>query len=143
MAMVLKTIVTATSPWVRIPRPPLTCGNVSGHPWLARPDGRRTDTSGHDPDRGGPSCRAREVYMVTSPGVMIWSSMARASRASLLGAGLPVAAYFIRARLMYWRTVFSVMDMRRPTEALDMPWNHSSSACRSWADSAGPDGWVS
>ena len=75
--------------------------------------------------------------MATSPGVMIPSSMARASRASLLGAGRPDATYFARARLMYWRTVLSVMDMRCPTDALDIPWNHSSSAWRSWADSPG------
>ena len=28
----MKTIVAATSPWVRIPRPPLTCYNPSGLP---------------------------------------------------------------------------------------------------------------
>src|SRR5712675_2402305 len=33
MAMVLKTIVTATSPWVRIPRPPLLARTVKLPPW--------------------------------------------------------------------------------------------------------------
>ena len=37
------------------------------------------------------------------------------------GAVRPVAAYLARARLMYCRTVFSLIDMRRPTDALDMP----------------------
>jgi hypothetical protein len=78
--------------------------------------------------------------VATSRGVMMPSSMARASRASLLSAGRPRAAYFIRARSMYWRTVFSVMDMRRPTDAFDMPWNHSSRAWRSWLDSDGRPG---
>jgi hypothetical protein len=41
-----------------------------------------------------------------------------------------------RARPMYCRTVFSLIDMRRPTDAFDMPWNHRSSACRSCSDSA-------
>jgi hypothetical protein len=43
MAMVLKTIRAATSSWVRIPRPPLTCKNVSGCLRLARPDGRAAE----------------------------------------------------------------------------------------------------
>jgi hypothetical protein len=75
-----------------------------------------------------------------SPGLMTPSSIARASRASLLGAVRPVAAYLARARLMYCRTVFSLMDMRRPTDAFDMPWNHSSSACCSCCDRAGRAG---
>ena len=52
MAMVLKTIVAATSPWVRIPRPPLTSRNVSGHSYRqsrSGRDGRKKDASGHDP----------------------------------------------------------------------------------------------
>jgi hypothetical protein len=48
MAMVLKTIVAATSPWVRIPRPPLNCKNVSGYPSVGTA-GRITDAFGHDP----------------------------------------------------------------------------------------------
>ena len=75
-----------------------------------------------------------------SPGLITPSSIARASSASLLGAVRPVAAYLARARLMYCRTVFSLIPMRRPTDAFDMPWNHSSSACRSCSDSAGRAG---
>ena len=48
----LKTIVAATSPWVRIPRPPLTSANVPGRPARyggSGRDGRRTYASGHDP----------------------------------------------------------------------------------------------
>src|SRR5579871_3258516 len=84
--------------------------------------------------------RANEVYGEISFGLITPSSIARASSASLLGAERPDAAYLARARLMYCRTVFSVIDMRRPTDAFDMPWNHSSSACRSWSDSAGRAG---
>jgi choline dehydrogenase len=75
------------------------------------------------------AARANDRYGVISPGVITPSSIARASSASLLCAVRPVAAYLARARLMYCRTVFSLIDMRRPTDAFDMPWNHSSSAC--------------
>ena len=61
----------------------------------------------------------------------------------MLGAVLPAVAYLARTRLMYWRTVCSLMAMRRATEALDMPWNHSSSAWRSWPESAGRVGRAS
>src|ERR1700721_1293878 len=89
--------------------------------------------------RPGPA-RANDVYGLISPGFMTPSSIARASSASLLGAVRPVAAYLARARLMYCRTVFSLIDMRRPTDAFDMPWNHSSSACSSCVDRAGRAG---
>ena len=52
----------------------------------------------------------------------------------------PSVAYFTRARSMYCRTVFSEIDIRRATEALDMPWNQSSRACRSLPDRAGRPG---
>src|ERR1700722_15102665 len=84
--------------------------------------------------------RANDWYGVISPGEITPSSIARASSASLLGAVRPVAAYLARARLMYCLTVFSLIDMRRPTDAFDMPWNHSSSACCSCCDSAGRSG---
>ena len=86
------------------------------------------------------AARANDLYGMMSPGLITPSSIARASSASLLGADRPVAAYLARARLMYCRTVFSLIDMRRPTDAFDMPWNHSSSACRSCSDSAGLPG---
>src|SRR5581483_3882998 len=99
------------------------------------------------PEYGGPEnggwagwpgpARANDRYGAISPGLITPSSIARASSASLLGAVRPVAAYLARARLMYCRTVFSLIDIRRPTDAFDMPWNHSSSACCSWSDSAG------
>src|SRR6202044_291377 len=89
---------------------------------------------------GSAATRANDLYGVISPGLITPSSIARMSSASLDGAGRPVAAYFARARLMYCRTVFSLIDMRRPTDAFDMPWNHSSSACRSCSDSAGRAG---
>jgi hypothetical protein len=84
--------------------------------------------------------RANDWYGMISPGLITPSSIARASSASLLGAVRPVAAYLARARLMYCRTVFSLIDMRRATDSFDMPWNHSSSACRSCCDSAGRAG---
>src|ERR1700722_12699556 len=80
--------------------------------------------------RPGPA-RANDVYGTISPGLITPSSIARARSASLLGAVRPVAAYLARARLMYCRTVFSLIDMRRPTDAFDLPWNHSRSTCRS------------
>src|SRR5579862_6619816 len=84
--------------------------------------------------------RANDVYGMISPALITPSSIARARRASLLGAVRPVAAYLARARLMYCRTVFSLIDIRRATDAFDMPWNHSSSACSSCCDSAGRAG---
>src|ERR1700679_409129 len=86
------------------------------------------------------AARAKDVYGMISPGLITPSSIARASRASLLGAVRPVAAYLARARLMYCLTVFSLIDMRRPTDAFDMPWNHSSSACNSCCDRSGRPG---
>jgi len=98
--------------------------NGPGHPGLGR----------------SAAARANDRYGVISPALITPSSIARASSASLLGAFRPVAAYLARARLMYCLTVFSLIDMRRPTDAFDMPWNHSSSACRSWSDRAGRAG---
>src|SRR6185437_13038650 len=72
--------------------------------------------------------RANDWYGEISVALITPSSIARASSASLLAAVRPLAAYLARARLMYWRTVFSLIAMRRPTDAFDMPWNHSSSA---------------
>src|ERR1700749_4386070 len=95
---------------------------------------------GRPPKLGQRSPRANELYGLISPGETPPSSIARASSASLLGAVRPVAAYLARARLMYCLTVFSLIAMRRPTDALDMPWNHSSSACRSCCDSSGRPG---
>src|SRR5580704_12419672 len=89
---------------------------------------------------GSAAARANDLYGRISPSLITPSSSARVSSASLLGAVRPVAAYLARARLMYCRTVFSLIDMRRPTEAFDMPWNHSSSACRSCADRSGRAG---
>ena len=83
------------------------------------------------------AARANDRNGVISPGLITPSSIARVSSASLLDAGRPVAAYFARARLMYCLTVFSLIDMRLPTDAFDMPWNHSSSACCSCCDSTG------
>src|SRR5450755_4044957 len=78
------------------------------------------------PRLGWPAAaRANDSYGMISPGLITPSSIARASSASLLGAVRPVAAYLARARVMYCRTVFSLIDMRRPTDAFDMPWNHS------------------
>src|ERR1700722_14720919 len=73
------------------------------------------------PRLGRAAARANDVYGMISPALITPSSIARASSASLLGAVRPVAAYFARARLMYCLTVFSLIDMRRPTDALDMP----------------------
>src|SRR4029077_676090 len=86
------------------------------------------------------SARANDSYGVISPGLITPSSIARASSASLLGAVRPVAAYLARARLMYCLTVFSLIDMRSPTAAFDMPWTPSSGPCRSCCDSAGRAG---
>jgi hypothetical protein len=46
MAMVLKTIVAAMSPWVRIPRPPLDLRQHVRPLYLEWPDGRRTNAPG-------------------------------------------------------------------------------------------------
>src|SRR6185437_11856487 len=46
MAMVLKTIVTATSPWVRIPRPPLRPRKTSSDLGLCQPISRRMLVTG-------------------------------------------------------------------------------------------------
>jgi len=82
--------------------------------------------------------RANDVYGMISPALITPSSIARARSASLLGAVRPVAAYLARARLMYCRTVFSLIDIRRATDALDMPWNHNSSACMDGARASDP-----
>src|ERR1700733_12941725 len=90
---------------------------------------------------GGPrrgeaaTARANDWYGTISPGLITPSSMARARSATLLGAVRPVAAYLAAARLMYCLTVFSLIDMRPPTDAFHIPWNHSSSACCSCCDS--------
>src|ERR1700744_1348448 len=86
------------------------------------------------------AARANDSDGLISPGLITPSSIAWASSASFLGADRPVAAYLARARLMYCRTVFSLIFMRRPTDAFDMPWNHSSSAWRSCSDSWGRAG---
>src|ERR1700744_2106493 len=83
------------------------------------------------------AARANDWYGTISPGLITPSSIARASRASLFAAVRPVAAYLARARLMYCLTVFWLIDMRRPTDAFDMPWNQRSSACTSCCDSTG------
>src|ERR1700677_3248300 len=96
-------------------------GSPGGHPsswggaWVPpaihRPGASRLGLAG--------AARANDLYGITSSGLITPSSIARASSASLLGAVRPVAAYLARARLMYCRTVFSLIDMRRPTEAFD------------------------
>src|SRR5271165_7329167 len=92
-------------------------GGSSGAAWVSR-----TIHRPGAPSLGRPSAvRANDWYGMISAGLITPSSIARASSASLLGAVRPVAAYLARARLMYCRTVFSLIDMRRPTDAFDMP----------------------
>lgn len=57
-----------------------------------------------------------------------------------MAAGLPTRLYLIRARSTYCLTVCSLIRIRRATDALDIDWNHSSSASRSLSDSIGRSG---